>query len=228
MQLDEIAFRIANEVPSCEPDYDFNRNITSKIASITFWSDSPIEIEELEKICACTDFSSGEGETYNQNYGRKEELQKMLESGDPEKEKIAREEAAKHADKQDIYGGGCKGTGIETTKEKPELQLNWSNSNALAMLEVLGLPPEYNGEVSMPEMKRALIRAKNRSSFERFERKEEILTRPRKIEEGVTELHAPYLYSMGLSESSIKERLESFEKLIKEAETNGAKNIVWG
>jgi hypothetical protein len=149
----------------------------------------------------------------------------MLDSGDPELEKAAREEAAKHTDFQ-CYG--CKKTGIEKTKEKQEFEFNYSNSNALAMLEVLGLPPEYNGEISIPEMKRALIRAKNRSSLEKFERKEEILTRPRETEEGVTELHAPYFYSTGLSEYDIKDRLKSFERLLKEAEANGAKNIIWG
>jgi hypothetical protein len=77
-------------------------------------------------------------------------------------------------------------------------------------------------------MKRALIRAKNRSSLEKFERPDEVLTRPRKTEEGVTELHSPYFYSHGLDKYNIEDRLKSFERLVKEAEANGAKNIVWG
>jgi hypothetical protein len=204
--------------------------ISIRIASITFFSDSPAEIKEKEKICMCVDFSTGEGETYKPHSGKKKELQEMLESGDPEKEKIAREEAAKNSDpiryKNKCFY--CKGTGIETEKEKQDFEINYSNSNALAMLEVLGLPAEYNGEISIPEMKRALIRAKNRSSLEKFERPSETLTRLRKTEEGVTELHSPYFYSQGLDKHDIEDRLGSIERLVKEAEANGAKHIVWG
>jgi len=153
------------------------------------------------------------------------EIDEMLRSNNPEEVEEIKNKLEEYAHGDCRY---CGGSGVHITKVRRETEINLSNSNAMAILEVLGIKPDYDGSISLPEAKRALMKAKSRSSLKKFERPEEILTRPREIEEGVTELHSPYFYGQGLSESDIKERLEKFEKLIKEAEANGAKNILWG
>lgn len=192
-----------------------SRVAASRTASISFWSDSDSGFDEVTEPCLC---AQGSEEPFY-------ELEDMLGSEDPEKVEKAKEALAESAEKACPY---CRGTGVHARKVRREREINWSNTNAMAMMEVLGIEPEYSGSMTVPEARRAIMKAKSRSSLKKFERPEENLTRPRETEDGVTELHSPFFYSQGLSEADIRERMESFEALVDEASANGAKNVMWG
>lgn len=192
-----------------------SRVASFKIASISFWSDAESEGEEVKELCFCVERAS-------LSYG---ELHAMLNSGDPEKNKKAKE-ILRMASEEDC--GGCDGTGFMTGTVMNDHGITWSNTNALALLEILGLEPDYSGSMTVPEAKRAVMRAKNRSNVKRFERQDDVVRRHRETEDGVTELNAVKFYSKGLSESDIKGKIDQFESLVNSAEAEGAKNINWG
>ena len=191
------------------------RVAASRTASITFWSDSDAPSDEVREPCLCTQDLDAP----------LDEVDRMLRSDDPDEVKEISARLKEHANGRCLY---CKGEGVVVDRIRREVELNWSNANALAVLEVLGLEPDYSGSITVPEARRAVMRAKSRSSLSEFERPEEVLTRPREVEEGVTELHSPYLHSFSQSEDEIRRKIERFETLVREAEANGAKNILWG
>lgn len=192
-----------------------SRIASFRIASISFWSDAESEVKEVREPCFCVeraDFSYGE-------------LTSMLNSADPGKIKKAEETLRRFGDSD---CGGCNGLGFMTEEIRNEQGITWSNTNALALLEILGLEPEYGGSMTIPEAKRAIMRAKNRSNLKKFERQDVDIRRHRKVDDEVTELNSPKFYSKGLSEADIKEKISQFESLVNEAESEGAKNINWG
>lgn len=192
-----------------------SRIASFRIASISFWSDAESEVKEVREPCFCVERAS-------LSYG---ELTSMLNSGDPEKNKKAKE-ILRMTSEEDC--GGCGGTGFMTGTVINNQEITWSNTNALALLEILGLEPEYGGSMTIPEAKRAIMRAKNRSNLKKFERQDVDIRRHRKVDDEVTELNSPKFYSKGLSEADIKGKIDQFEGLVNKAESEGAENINWG
>ena len=95
---------------------------------------------------------------------------------------------------------------------------NWSNMNARAMLAFLGMendePNGLTGAVSIPEARRAVIKA--RALFEK--------RAPKFARETIDEGN---FISVGLSVENIEYRLDDFERFVGDAEKAGAKSIYW-
>src|SRR5690606_22970065 len=72
----------------------------------------------------------------------------------------------------------CKGTGIEIASHEvgaPQLEL--SNANGEILFRILGIPFEPSGEMTIPEARRAIIKAQSRTSLDKY-------TRPERTEYG--------------------------------------------
>lgn len=111
--------------------------------------------------------------------------------------------------------------------------LNLSNTNAAAFLRFLGLEKlldEYMcGEVSIPEARRAVIKA--RATFER-KVKDHVRLEERSGHlvdgNGTTHLHRPRFISAGIDAEYFKFRLNEFANMIEWFATRGATHIHWG
>ena len=162
-----------------------------KVASITFVSDADVPTLTEMSPCLCTQDSDKFVQWHEYGVGPKEE---MREAANPD-------------------CVVCKGTGVESFERDLGPSLNMSNSNAYALLAVLGLPLEPNGEISIPEARRALMKARSRSSFNQFTREPESGNR---------------FWDAGFGTDDIEERLDRFENIINHAVEHGGKNIRWG
>lgn len=119
--------------------------------------------------------------------------------------------------------------------EKIELgiSLNWSNSNARAVLSVLGLPgydeDTLAGEATIAECRRAVIRANATESLDAYTRPDAVeYAPPREHERGVVELKPVRMVSFGLCEEGIRERVDAFAAFVEAAVSAGALVISWG
>lgn len=123
----------------------------------------------------------------------------------------------------------CKGTGVESVMEDDRPFLNMAEMNAQAVLGVLGFTTECWGAVSIPDARRAIMRARARKSLSSFERSEEIVLGERRTVNGVTELQRPVrVHSFGLDSEGIQDRIERFATFVEESAGRGATEISWG
>lgn len=168
--------------------------------SVTFYSDCPTEFTLEEEHCLCAQMVEG-----------------WMHGATPE---ALRAEA-------DPNCAQCKGTGVEVVRRTNGPFVNWNEGNARSLFGALGIPFEPIGEVTLPEARRAVIRARARTSLDAFTRPEErVYGRP--VErDGVVELRQLRVFGMGLSVEGIGERLERFEAFLREATERGATKISW-
>lgn len=123
----------------------------------------------------------------------------------------------------------CKGTGVEDVMEDDRPSLNMALLNAMALLSALGLRPESWGGISIPEARRAIMRARSRKSLSSFERPEEIVLGERRTVNGVTELQRPVRsLSFGLDSEGLQDRIERFAAFVEASAARGATEISWG
>jgi hypothetical protein len=107
--------------------------------------------------------------------------------------------------------------------------------NAAALWPLLGLPLEDGqvppgGEVSVPDARRALIRARAT-----FERKAPRLVRhaaieygaPRTQEDGTVELRPLRMIEVGLDEEGMVDRLDRFARFVDAVSERGATHVAW-
>jgi hypothetical protein len=114
---------------------------------------------------------------------------------------------------------------------RDELQpsINWSNSNAAAILSVMGYTGDqlYGAEVPISDFRRAFIKAIN-SDVSKYERPDHIeYGQPREIEDGIIEMKPIRFMSAGLPRSGILDRLDRLGEFIAEAISNKANTIYW-
>lgn len=115
-----------------------------------------------------------------------------------------------------------------TADEKPIMldiedpaYLNMNSANGRSFLEFLGIEPgpEPSGECTMPEARRAIMRA--RATFDRhaskFTRNGSDTKRPGQ----------PRVISGGIDEDYLALRLDSFEKFLNAVAEKGAVSIYW-
>ena len=122
----------------------------------------------------------------------------------------------------------CKGTGIEAVRESDAPVLNLANGNAVLLLGALGLDSAPSGELSVPEARRAIIRARSRSDLTPFTREQEtVYGRPRANEDGSVELRPVRLSSMGVDKERVASYIERFASLVEESADRGATTIFW-
>jgi len=110
-------------------------------------------------------------------------------------------------------------------------QLNMCNSNARALLGLLGFDMgDGFGEVTVPEMRRAIVKA--RATFDRqapnFTRETRtVMGRRPSTENGkVVELQ-PRMVDIGIDEQYLKEKLDKLSVLVEALAEKGATHIVW-
>jgi hypothetical protein len=114
------------------------------------------------------------------------------------------------------------------------LDLNLSNMNASALLKLLGFEPMgpdgMVGEVTVPEMRRAIMRAVNT-----FDSKAGACTRATEIEygkprdngDGTIELRPVRVYSQGIDEEYLSRRLAQLAENVEVLVKRGATHITW-
>jgi hypothetical protein len=123
----------------------------------------------------------------------------------------------------------CKGTGIEVVEETDAPSLNLANDNAARLLAILGLPCDEDGEVTIAESRRALMRARARQDLSLFTREgKTVYGAPRAQEDGSVELRPVRAQSFGLSAEGLRDRIERFGTFVEEAAARGARTIFWG
>jgi hypothetical protein len=119
------------------------------------------------------------------------------------------------------YGRTATGVPVVLDIENPA-HLNLNCGNARSFLLFLGLEPgdEPSGEITLPEARRAIIRA--RATFERriggYTRAASDTTRPdrRRVVE------------LGIDEDYFARRLDDFERFVDALVARGATAICWG
>lgn len=117
-----------------------------------------------------------------------------------------------------FYGQRADGSVIKLPLDHPA-HLNLANGNAVSLLGLLGLGHELQGEVSLPEARRAVIRA--RATFDRraggFTREPADSKRPG---------HARVIVA-GIDTGYLDRRLADFERFILFVAEMGAVAVYW-
>lgn len=117
-----------------------------------------------------------------------------------------------------FYGQRADGSTIKIPLDHPA-HVNVANGNAVALLGLLGLGAELQGEVSLPEARRAVIRA--RATFERraggFTRDPADVKRPG---------HARVIVA-GIDDNYLQRRLDDFDRLVMFVAEDGAVSVYW-
>jgi len=112
--------------------------------------------------------------------------------------------------------------------------LNLSNMNACSLLKLIGLEPMgpdgMVGEVTVPEMRRAIMRAVN--TFDKrapgcVRAEEVVYGKPRENDDGTVELHPVRIHSRGIDEAYLSERLAQLATCVETLVKKGATHIVW-
>jgi hypothetical protein len=120
----------------------------------------------------------------------------------------------------------CNGSGIDMVPKDDGPKVNISNDNAFQVMRALGLKPDYCGEISFPDFKRAYMRAMN-TDLSRFAREPEhqevIITTQEADSNVVTMEKRTKLFDMGIDITYIKTVIEQLMTLTK---TNGT-TIYW-
>jgi hypothetical protein len=122
----------------------------------------------------------------------------------------------------------CKGTGIEKVSHEDSPHMNLANANAEILFKVLNIPFDSIGELTIPEARRALIKAMSRSSVKEFERPDHIeYGKPREVEPGVVDLKPLRVFGPGVNEEKIHEYIKRFGEFISEVIQKGGTKIYW-
>jgi hypothetical protein len=123
----------------------------------------------------------------------------------------------------------CFGEGIEVVQDDDPVALCLANDRGNRLLRILGLPVAPYGELFLPEARRALVRARNRSSLASFVvGPVEIRGEPRKRQDGAVELRPLRSFEAGVSETSLRFYVDRFSEIVDEAGRRGATRILWG
>ncbi len=177
--------------------------------SITFDSNVPRDIEEKYEPCMCAQMA----ECWSDFYEGKDtpEIRKRL----------------KHEANKDCFR--CHGTGIEAVNhEIGSPTINLSNDNARILFKVLGLSFNEAGELTIPEARRSIIKALSRSSYQQFERPQNIqYGKPVEISDKIIDLKPIRVLDPGLNESKIKAYITRFADFVSEVIKKGGTKIYW-
>jgi hypothetical protein len=123
---------------------------------------------------------------------------------------------------------------VDLDDEDPRA-LNWSHGTAAALWPLLGLPLEAGavppvGEVSIPEARRAIIRARARFGRLAPQLAREAVVEygpPREGDDGTIELRPLRYFAAGLDEAGIARRLDAFERFVGAMAERGATHLTW-
>jgi hypothetical protein len=121
----------------------------------------------------------------------------------------------------------CSGKGYSFIEEMTDL--NFSNSNAFAILSLMGYKDDklHYHSVPVSEFKRRLIYATN-VSHDKYVREDEIeYGKPREVEPGVVNMKPIRTMSFRLSSEDIIDKLKRLMDFAQEAEKNNANEIYW-
>lgn len=121
----------------------------------------------------------------------------------------------------------CNGIGIEKVETDDAPILDLANRNAEVLFKILGVD-QNKGELTMPEARRAIIRAKSRKSLEEFVIPEEKKHGPpREIEPGIFKMKPIKYWDIGLSEEKLEDYINRFAEFVIEVSKRGATKIIW-
>lgn len=200
--------------------------------SITFYNDVESNWQQTLSPCFCADRTC-QYMAHDGNEAAEEawELCGKLTLGSLSEDEVlvASQKLKPFADSSCSY---CKGQGVYSHKKwslPPEVYINWSNGNGYPILRLLGVAEDdlYSGEMSISEARRALLKALN-SSVDQAERPEEkVYGKPRQNEDGTWELKPVRMFSPGMNESDIKDRLYRLMDFVKYSARQGASKIYW-
>jgi hypothetical protein len=123
----------------------------------------------------------------------------------------------------------CHGSGVELMEESDAPSLNLANDNAMLLLQVLGLQPEFYGEMGLAQARRAVMRARSRSDLTPFTREDETVHgRPRTNEDGSVELRPLRVHTQGVTMNRLESYIDRFAAFVEESASRGATEIHWG
>lgn len=121
----------------------------------------------------------------------------------------------------------CQGSGVEI-RTSPEHMVDLSSRNALAVLGgLMGLDPQ-DGRISIPEARRALMRARARDPQPHTSPARRLYGAPRTHEDGVVELRPVRLVDQGIDTDGLTSRLDRIAQLVETAAQLGCPGIEWG
>jgi hypothetical protein len=181
--------------------------------SITIDSDLQRDIEEKQESCMCAQMAE-----------KWSDFQEGFDT--PEIRDNLRQEANPNCH----Y---CKGTGIETVShEVGAPTINLSNRNARVLFSILGLDVEgeegYVGEMTIPEARRAVMRAQSRQNIAKFVQPEtKVHGKPREVSPGVYDMKPLKMYDAGLTEEQLHAYIRRFAEFVVEVSRLGATKIFW-
>lgn len=176
--------------------------------SITFSSNAQFEVSYKEAPCLCAQMADSFSAAFRSQWTEsvRQDLRENAESG----------------------CRFCGGSGVEKERHTDLPEMNLANLNALLLLEALGIEESF-GSLPVHEARRALMRAKSRSSLQPFTRQDEVLYgRPQAKDNGVVELRPVRVRSMGVDENRMASYIERFSALVEESASRGATEITWG
>lgn len=163
--------------------------------SVTFESDLPDEGLPTLEPCLCTQMDERFSQWFQYGPG---EASVMKSAADP-------------------HCTTCRGTGVEGYAMATTPQLNFSNLNAEALLEVMGFKPSYAGEMTVAQARRGVMRARSRKSLESF-----VPTADWAKVFGSTRYIVP-----DQTAEHVQERIERFARFVEVSAELGAKKIRW-
>jgi len=122
----------------------------------------------------------------------------------------------------------CGGSGVETVETSDRPEMNLASGNARLLLCALRISDaDLFGSVTIPEARRAIIRARA-GSLEPFTRQALIEYGAPRAEGNLVALRPLRLYEGGKDEAGMESYLDRFERLVSESAARGATNIHWG
>jgi hypothetical protein len=168
--------------------------------SITFSSDAPEATTFVKEHCLCAQMVEG-----------------FMGAATPEALRAA----------ADPRCGHCGGSGVEEVPQTDGARLNFANANGIALLRALRLGIAYTGDISIPEARRAIIRARA-GSLEPFVRLEEkLIGKPYVRADGAVEARPVRMFSAGLDVEGIASRIDAFAAFVEACAERGATTIHW-
>lgn len=126
----------------------------------------------------------------------------------------------------------CKGRKVFTDYEMP-VELNVSNANAQAIIDMLGLEFDYSGYIPperMPELRRKLIKLKNGEidAYTKEPTKQQGPVRRYKDDDGMDRIgRGATVYDFGRSNEQVKRYIDKLLELLDFAQKNDA-IVTWG
>ena len=123
----------------------------------------------------------------------------------------------------------CHGSGIEGVPYDDAPTINLASDNATILFQLLGMDHRAVHEMTLPEARRALMRACSRSNLQDFTRPEQKIKHdPREISPGVFDITPKIRFiDPGVDTQRIKEYLERFAEFLHKVSNKGAKKIFW-